>query len=248
MFKRGNPLSWDDINNKIPPYPDLLIEYVALVKAIPKEWINLLRNTLLNNESSSHVISIHYLNTSLQDLGVSNKKLRLSIVSMTATEICGRNFWKNKFDSDISGLYAMAKNATCESRLRLLQFKLLHNIYPSNILLKRMGIRTSELCDHCGVKDFIEHMFIDCKLLYGFWDRVFNEIFLFTSFKFEKSDCNILFGFSYSPNVTNVKTNIANHILLIAKLSVSKARYGELKNVNIVFDSELSVRKQYLIG
>ena len=124
MFKRGNPLSWDDIKNKIPRYPDLLIEYVALIKAIPKDWINLLRNTLLNNDSSSHVIYIHYLDTSLQDLGVSNKKLRQSIVSMTATEICGRNFWKNKFGSDISGLYGMAKNATCESRLRLLHFKL----------------------------------------------------------------------------------------------------------------------------
>ena len=247
LFEKGNPLSFDYIKNKIPPYPGLLIDYVALIKEIPKDWINLLRNSLVNNETPSHLIAISNLDTSLQDLSISNKKLRHSIVSMSNTVICGRNFWKNKLGFDISGLYGMAKNATCESRLRLLHFKILHNIYPSNILLNRMGISQSELCDHCGAKDVIEHMFIYCKLLNGFWDRVFNEIFLYTSCKFEKSDSNILFGLKYCQNISNSDTNIANHILLVAKLCVSKVRYGEQKNINIVFDTEISVRKKYFI-
>ena len=39
---------------------------------------------------------------------------------------------------------------------------------------------------------------------------------------------------------------MANHILLIAKFSVSKARFGGQKNVEIVFEMELALREKYL--
>ena len=247
LFKNGDFLSFEYIKNKIPPYPGLLIDYIALIKAIPTDWIKSLRNSSISQEMSSQQYHINFnKNNALKVLSISNKKLRQAVVDITSTDICGRNFWKNKLGFDIYCLYGMAFNATRESKLRLLHFKILHNIYPSNILLNRMGLRASELCDHCGLKDVIEHMFIHCEVLNGFWDKVFKTIFLFTNVHFDRSDFSILFGFAYNSNIRKNKTNIANHILLIAKLCVSKMRYGESKNINVIFESELSLREKYL--
>ena len=97
-----------------------------------------------------------------------------------------------------------------------------------------MGLRASELCNHCGVKDVIQHVFIVIR----FWVRVFETILLFTSFHFDSSDTSILFGFNYNPNSSKIKTNNASHILVITKLCVSQIRYGQIKNINLIFDSE----------
>ena len=140
----------------------------------------------------------------------------------------------------------MAKLATKESRLRLLHFKILHNIYPSNILLKKMGIKNSDLCEFCKERDIIEHMFINCKLLKGFWRDVFQTIYNHTNVRFPQTENDILFGYNYgSVKVGKDKINTANHILLIAKLSISKFRYGQIKNITLIFESEMNIRKKF---
>ena len=179
-------------------------------------------------------------------LNTSNAKIRTLISQPTEIEICGRNFWKHKTGIDISSHYKMAQSATKESKLRLLHFKILHNIYPSNILLNRMGIKGTELCEICGVTDFIEHMFIHCKLLKGFWKKVFQLIHNYTNENFPISDNTILFGFNYETHkIIKSKINTANHILLVAKMSVSKMRYGNIKNIELIFDAEMNIRKKY---
>ena len=62
--------------------------------------------------------------------------------------------------------------ASKESRLRLLYFKILNNIYPTNILLSKMKIKTSDKCEYCKTHDLIEHFFFHCKRLEGFWKCV----------------------------------------------------------------------------
>ena len=154
--------------------------------------------------------------------------------------VCGRGFWLRKFNTDIKEKYLSAINATKESRLRLLLFKLLHNIYPTNILLKRMGIKNSENCDFCDEKDFIEHMFINCSKIQGFWDNISSLIFSQTQVKFNLSAADILLGISTDNKKTKKQTNIANHILLIAKMCISKLRHGEIADISLIFDLEWS--------
>ena len=57
-----------------------------------------------------------------------------------------------------------------------------------------MGIKSSELCEACGVPDFVEHMFIHCSRLRGFWKDVFQMIVTFTNRRFPMTDTNILLG------------------------------------------------------
>ena len=95
------------------------------------------------------------------------------------------------------------------------------------------------------IKD--EHMFLHCEAINEFWDKVLITIFLFINLHFDRSDISMMFGFAYNSKIRKIKTNIiANHILLISKLCVSKMRYGESTNINLIFESELSLREKCL--
>ena len=101
-----------------------------------------------------------------------------------------------------------------------------------------MGLKDTDKCEHCGQTDYIEHLFIHCPRLKGFWSSVFQNILLKTNMSLPMTDANILFGFDTEGlgKADGAKTNIANHILLIAKMSVSKMKYGTFKNIFIIFN------------
>lgn len=242
----GRWKSKSEIEQKVNNNANLHFEYYALLNAIsPRLKTPILSQEVIHEMNDLDIIK-STIEKSLKLLSYNNEKLRKKLTGDN-NEICGRNFWKRKTSYDINSNFKMANYATKESRLRLLHFKILHNIYPSNILLKRMGIKNSDLCDYCKERDVIEHMFIYCKLLDGFWKIVYQIIYNYTTERFEKSDNAILFGYNYeSTNVTKGKINTANHILLIAKLSISKFRYGQIKNINLIFESELKIRNKYL--
>ena len=53
---------------------------------------------------------------------------------------CSVGFWKRKLNIDITSLHwHLAAYSNKETRLRVLQWKILHNIYPTKILLFKIG-------------------------------------------------------------------------------------------------------------
>ena len=91
-------------------------------------------------------------------------------------------------------------------------------------------------------------MFIICSRLNGFWNSVFQNINLRTNFHFTMTEANILFGFDTEGLGKEMerKANIANHIILIAKMSISKMKFGHLKQIFVIFETELTARKKYI--
>ena len=110
-----------------------------------------------------------------------------------------------------------------------------------------MGIKNSDLCEHCGITDYVEHMFIHCSQLDGYWKDVFCQIHIRTSKLFPVTETNILFGLNNNDVTANTKQlEIANHIILIAKMCVGKIRYGKSKHIKTTFEMEISQREKYL--
>ena len=239
----------EELSQLTGKYGGFELDYYAVVNAMPRQWMQDISNKSTDVERhKAKEVNTTVTKKVIETLGRPNKEIRNIITKDVLVEICGRNFWQRKLGVDISGKYIIAHRATKESRLRLLHFKILHNIYPSNILLNRLGLKSTEMCEHCGVKDYVEHMFIHCSLLQNFWSHVFHTIYLKTAARFSMSDCNILLGFSdQGPGVTETQINDANHILLIAKMCVSKMRYyGKSRNIRIIFELELEQREKYI--
>ena len=111
-----------------------------------------------------------------------------------------------------------------------------------------MKVRSNMLCDNCQVTDFIEHFFVKCDLIKDFWKFVSTFIKSAIDIHINLSSKDILLGMRHSEheNIKNKEIDYINNMILLGKLCISKMRYGKLKNIYLVFDLELNLRKKYL--
>ena len=166
-----------------------------------------------------------------------NKEIRYHLLISKDTSMCGPAFWKRKYNTDVTNRFLTAVQATKETRLRIMNFKILHNIWPTNILLKRMKLKPSENCEKCNVKDYIEHFFFHCKQIRSLWHYVKTFIINETGCIIKIDEQTALLGIDDTthPNVNKNDISTINRILLLAKVCISKFRYGQQRNINDIF-------------
>ena len=214
LFENKMFLNKTDIQQIFGIYPGLLFDYNAICNAIPKNWkakfIYINDQDIL--EAKGRAQSIPGIVKEM--LCKNNKNLRNLINNTKSNTPCSENFWKNKLDIDISNHYEIAMKTTSETRLRLLHFKIIHNIYPTNIMLQKMKIKDSTLCDTCGVIDYIEHFFFECKLINNFWLFISNKILMCTGKHLNLTRKDIIFGLNSSDfnNIGNSRLRFINYI------------------------------------
>ena len=69
---------------------------------------------------------------------------------------CRTGFWQRTMHiSSTDWHLKVAVKCTKETRLQALHWKILHNIYPTNILLNRIGIFESKYCKTIFKRSFI---------------------------------------------------------------------------------------------
>ena len=172
----------------------------------------------------------------------STKSVRINLVKKREKIPGSVSFWRRKFiDVDIMPYFKLLYACTKETRLRTLQWKILHNIYPTNILLYKMGKVNSSNCNFCGVRDFIEHFFCDCMQVRGIWRLAEDRIELLTGVQFVLSDIHKLFGVTFN-DVPSSLVNKINHVLLIVKMCISKYKFGSYNDILHLFKYELKLR------
>ena len=133
-----------------------------------------------------------------------------------------------------------------ETKLQEFQWKVVHNIFPTNILLNRMGLKQSEKCDFCGETEFIEHLFYDCKRLEQLWQKVENMIRINSNIDISLNKYIVILGIEQDEiSKTLNKKEIAevNELLMIAKFCISKSKVMET-NLEITFENELRIRNK----
>ena len=106
-----------------------------------------------------------------------------------------------------------------------------------------MGVKDTNKCLECQETDFIEHAFFQCNRLQKFWLDVEQFILIETNTRLNIDEKVALFGVSKLEILDKEKRKRINLILLIARLSISKYKYGVIKNLEVIFDSELKIRK-----
>ena len=123
----------------------------------------------------------------------------------------------------------------------MLLWKILHNIYPTNILLHRMGISENRNCKFCTDEtDYTEHFLWSCGKINLIWKKVEEYAYL----KFDKliklKLKDVLFGYNETENSSDILD--INHVILIAKMCISKYRYGKYFDLFFLFERELRLR------
>ena len=151
-------------------------------------------------------------------------------------------FWKRKFNDYLFNWKSIWKNVpliTDEARLITLNWKILSNIYPTNIFLAKIGKVRSSKCSKCDVEDYLEHFFFYCKSIKQLWNEVNSIIRANMGKKVTLSVTNCLFGYYMGNQVENA---FINKLIIIGKLCVSKFKYGNHPNLILLLHQELRLR------
>ena len=144
-------------------------------------------------------------------------------------------------------IFLIVHFSTREGRLKSLQFKILHHIYPTNILLCKMGIRNSNSCSYCNEIDSLAHFFFECHSLTTFWNFVESLIHLIVGKQITINTNKALFGITTDEIMNRNCLKESNILILLGKLSISKNRYTQNpKQLRLILEHEILLRRKYL--
>ena len=153
------------------------------------------------------------------------------------------SIWERKFHFDFEkSLWSVHFEVTKETKLLTLQWKILHCIYPTNIFLQKIGIKNSVLCENCGVRDTLEHFFVECLTSKQVWMEVDKTIEVLIGRLPKLCTKEILLGVPFGTNFSKKDTRIVNHVCLIGKMVISKFKYGKYYNIRYLLETELRHR------
>ena len=122
---------------------------------------------------------------------------------------------------NVKDVYELPFKVTVENKLRSFQFKIIHNIIPTNLSLYKMNIKESPQCEHCLFQnETLVHMFLECSVVEPFWKDVITWWNIKRSDNINPSYTEILYG--YKPESKSFYA--LNHYLLIAKYHIFRTR------------------------
>ena len=233
LFVDDNFISLDQAKHSLGNNATVHFQYYALYNALPAEWRVPQIGDWYTNEPMFCKEKVSQLTT---------KSVRINLVKRREKIPGSVSFWRKKFiDVDIMPYFKLLYDCTKETRLRTLQWKIIHNIYPTNILLYKMGKVNSSDCNYCGVRDYIEHFFCDCIVVRQIWHILEEKIELILGHHFALSEIHKLFGVTKA-NVPACLVNKINHLLLIVKMCISKFKYGSYNDILLLLEYELKLR------
>ena len=102
-----------------------------------------------------------------------------------------------------------------------------------------MGLREEQRCTYCREVDYLEHFFCTCPVVQPLWAYVENHMCRIGC-EIDLDEVQKLFGIRrLGPKRI---TNQLNHYVLIAKMCISKYKYGDHHDLISLFKYEMQLR------
>ena len=145
-------------------------------------------------------------------------------------------YWANLLDTVIDWPYTwtLIHRLKLDTKCIVLQWKILQKIYPTKVLLQKMGIKDNNICTSCNEIDSISHFFVTCKAVRALWEYIESSTQTHLNVK------DRLLGYEHH---NFVKFQNLNKMIIVAKLCISKFKYGDYPNLLILFQRECRYRK-----
>ncbi len=156
---------------------NLFLDVYQIINSIPKEWIRLLRKTQRTHPTISGQIYIG-LNkwTNIKQVKLKDIKLALSIqheIVDINEFVCAKHSILNSEIICRNPFVTLFQNIK-DVKLRGIQYKILHNIYPTMKHLHRWKLANSDKCINCQTTETLKHAIWEC-------DIAQNAIHIFTN-------------------------------------------------------------------
>ena len=144
-------------------------------------------------------------------------------------------------------IYSTPVQITKNTKVTMMQYKILHRILAVNRNLKKWKVTESDLCHYCNHIDTIDHFLFLCPNTTLFWQSVFTWWKSLFEFSLNLTVLEIIFGI---PNVNeDIIINMYNMVILYAKyyIYVTKKTRGQLQLFEFILDlkQELILKRNY---
>jgi hypothetical protein len=162
------------------------LEYISLISAIPQQWKRDVRQMKIPKHAISNQEQL-FMNcrNRLMALGIiSNRDVYWELVTKKKTKpICVMK-WCDRYhieDEDWKGVFKKYASII-DTRMKAFQFKILNNIIPCNLYLKRIGRSDTDKCPTCNELEDLSHYMVYCqdtgeiwKQLSRWWQGITNQ-------------------------------------------------------------------------
>jgi hypothetical protein len=203
------------------------LQYNSLKDTIPASWRKLLKTMTITSEAISFAEQIHIriqktsktinqtTNKDIYWVFIKNKQVQPIIIdNIERIYKINNNQWKQIFT-----MSAVVKG----TKLRTFQYKILFNLIPCNLYLKRIKRSDTDKCNTCNELDDLSHYFYKCRETKTFWlsftkwwNNMVNE-------QINLSEQDILFGILKDTK----KHATINACIILAKWHIYKNKLNE---------------------
>ena len=226
-----------EIQDEVGHYGGLIFDYLAVRNAITKRY-NSTHFRIMNLDSKYHTSFDTLNNKQIRSLLTGNKNHIPTCIQL----------WQTRLNINITEYFNLVNTSSKESRLLTLHFKIIHNIYPTNILLNKMGIKQSNICNDCKELDTLTHFFFNCLSLRSYWKHIEFLLTQILKVKVQVNTIIAMFGIKAEEVRANrTSLNEANFLIILAKVCISKYKYAKTtpQNLRFILDYEIMLRKKY---
>ena len=167
----GSIKTWSMLSAEYYLGPESFLSCYSLVKAIPKEWKAILRDSTVTGENLASENVHNELYSHLSAKFVYKKLISNCFVHPTSQAHLLRKL--NLQDVNWQTVYMLPRYCTIDSHTRIFQYKILNNILFLNNRLFKMNIVNSELCSFCEAEpETIIHLLCSCRKVKQLWSSV----------------------------------------------------------------------------
>ena len=235
VIKDGKIVDIDNFSNVFGSRPDTVLTYNVIFNALYIHKITI-QNLKSDDRSPS---KLGFANQIAENI---DRRMFIDLIKDKETPYV-HNLWSKKFEVDFDKkIWLIPFNCCKETRLQILQWKILHYIYPTGVLLKKMKIKDTELCSFCASVDTIDHFFFHCNVVSTLWKEIEKMINIKTGQSIQLDCKSVLLGFQNN-KFTLSQINYINYLIIIGKHVISKCKYRTITNMIVSLKNELTLRK-----
>ena len=218
--------------------PSQIYKWLILKHSIKKEWIKIVQNGIMPVDVM-HFPFLTLKNKIVKLDKLSNDVIYEQLIGIKQQISAGRLYLETlgKKGIDWNTAYKNIYKATIEVRLRVFQFKILHNVLPTNNILHRWKIIDSPRCSFCFIaEETIQHLFCECHHTITLYLQIKE---LLDKYDINLPDINVNYILIEVPP-SSPSYSLINHILILYKYCVYMCRENEF---NLILNYFLSVMK-----
>ena len=171
----GNIKLWKDLKIEFHLEDTHKIYRLQIIDALPKTW----KDIILKDKGNTKKVVIfdHHIvrNSQICSLNKITKELYLIAVDVNTVKPTEQDYFENLFETSQFNWKKnfLIRHTTLDTKVRMFQCKVLHNILYANKILFKLGKVTSPRFSFCKLHDeTIMHLFCDCLIVKRLWNQL----------------------------------------------------------------------------